>query len=959
MKTKNIFRVLLMAVALVMGVNNIKADDDFLFYSESGTELQSGSTYGFPLGKFANAKVGDLLRVWGVPFDKPVEWNAGVTDHKIEIKDRVQATVFTKTTGFDETAEYYDFELDQAAIDGFNANEPAWYTYSGSIQGEWFRLYKVEIVSVGGDVEPSYSITVTESSNGSVAANKNRAKKDDIVTLSLSPAEDYELDELSVQTEGGTDVSTTKVDDNTYTFAMPEETVIVAASFKAIDYTLDTAKTLWENTEGKAVDWWNNRIEINTAWFRGASANDVLRIYGTGANGWQLQVQTYVNNNWQPIVTAIDASAISSGYVQIELSDDDLEALTAQKIAIVVGANFTVTEIKLIPVSELAPTYIINVDQEIAHGTVEANRTEAEATQVVTLTATPETGYSLQSYTVTAGETTVTVTDNQFEMPAANVNITASFVPNIYKVFYQVDGVTTTTAEVAYGAEIPAIDNPSKEGFKFSYWENLPQTMPAKDITVSAVFTPVYTLTLVYNQEQGVVVTTKTMDIEEYDQITVTVTPADGYEVESVSFTNSDGTTPTNWGTYIVQFGKFNVTCTVNFREVAAPVYNVNIGNVQNGSVTASASSAEAGTSITLTLTPNSGYEFESLSVIYNNGQTVTVTDNQFTMPADNVWINAVFTEIVIPTHTLTIANNVDDQTLTMTVAEGVDLASVLSAPAKEGYTFAGWNGLTEDGKMPTTEWTVTAEFTINSYRIIFIAGNEENETSYMFGEQISTPSVPTPEDGLVFSGWVGLPTTMPGHDVTVYGYFNAELAVSSNGYSTFCSKWPLHFTGREDIKAYIAKSKSENEVTLTQVIGDVAAGTGLVLVGNTGYATAQVQVVETGTDYQSINLLVGVLSTNVINSSNQYVLVEKENGVRFADTANKEAHVPAGKAYLETTASSRILTIHFEDGDVTGIGNTESEVQHVENVYNLRGQRVVNPKKGLYIINRKKVMIK
>lgn len=149
MKTKNIFRTLLVAVALLLGVDTVKAQANILlFESQDGVELQSGVTRNFELGKFATATAGDKLRVWGVPFDKPAEWNAGPTDHKIEIKDHLMNTVFTMTSGFDATKEYYDFVLDQEAINGFNSDAPemSWYNSSGSITGEWFRLFKVEIV---------------------------------------------------------------------------------------------------------------------------------------------------------------------------------------------------------------------------------------------------------------------------------------------------------------------------------------------------------------------------------------------------------------------------------------------------------------------------------------------------------------------------------------------------------------------------------------------------------------------------------------------------------------------------------------------------------------------------------------------------------------------------------------------------------------------------------------------
>lgn len=72
--------------------------------------------------------------------------------------------------------------------------------------------------------------------------------------------------------------------------------------------------------------------------------------------------------------------------------------------------------------------------------------------------------------------------------------------------------------------------------------------------------------------------------------------------------------------------------------------YNVNIANdIVNGTVTASSTSATAGTEITLSATPSEGYEFGSWSVTTSQGSSVSVTNNKFTMPEDDVNVSATF----------------------------------------------------------------------------------------------------------------------------------------------------------------------------------------------------------------------------------------------------------------------------------------------------------------------------
>lgn len=172
----------------------------------------------------------------------------------------------------------------------------------------------------------------------------------------------------------------------------------------------------------------------------------------------------------------------------------------------------------------------------------------------------------------------------------------------------------------------------------------------------------------------------------------------------------------------------------------------------------------------------------------------------------------------------------------------------------------------------------------------------------------------------------------------------------SSTGYATFCSDKDLDFSTVKTLKAYIAKEVADNEVKMVRVSKTVAAGTGLVLKG----ATAEIPVAETGISY-SDNLLVGVLGgETTINSSNQYVLVDKDGTAKFADTAGNAANVPVGKAYLEVTSGSRILFFSFDD-DATAISSVNMQAK--QTVYNLKGLRVENSQRGLYIVNGKKVI--
>ena len=74
--------------------------------------------------------------------------------------------------------------------------------------------------------------------------------------------------------------------------------------------------------------------------------------------------------------------------------------------------------------------------------------------------------------------------------------------------------------------------------------------------------------------------------------------------------------------------------------------YSVTVSTDGNGTAMADKTSAAAGTVVTLTATPKSGYTFKQWQVVTSN---VTIKDNKFTMPAGNVEVKAIFEKNATP----------------------------------------------------------------------------------------------------------------------------------------------------------------------------------------------------------------------------------------------------------------------------------------------------------------------
>ncbi len=129
-----------------------------------------------------------------------------------------------------------------------------------------------------------------------------------------------------------------------------------------------------------------------------------------------------------------------------------------------------------------------------------------------------------------------------------------------------------------------------------------------------------------------------------------------------------------------------------NYKKLPCSTYTItlsNDGSATGGTFEASASSATAGSTITLDADPNEGYELSGWTVTKAGSGTVTVTNNQFTMPEANVTVEATFT--IVPKYNIRFFNNGTQIGSTQSVYKG----STPNVPADpvgcDDYTFVGW----------------------------------------------------------------------------------------------------------------------------------------------------------------------------------------------------------------------------------------------------------------------------
>ena len=189
--------------------------------------------------------------------------------------------------------------------------------------------------------------------------------------------------------------------------------------------------------------------------------------------------------------------------------------------------------------------------------------------------------------------------------------------------------------------------------------------------------------------------------------------------------------------------------------------------------------------------------------------------------------------------------------------------------------------------------------------------------------------------------------------DLSIPASPTETVKLSSSGYATFCSEYPLDFSDYDtaDYSAWQITEVSGSAITFEQLTGKIKGGQGILLKG-TADATVTLNSVDSNNEL-SENLLVGTLAPTYVAANEAYGL----SGTNFVKI--NAGTINPGKAYLPASIvgpnASRLVFV-FEDA--TGIAHVENSSQLMDDaVYNLSGQRVNNPKKGLYIVNGKKVI--
>ena len=315
-------------------------------------------------------------------------------------------------------------------------------------------------------------------------------------------------------------------------------------------------------------------------------------------------------------------------------------------------------------------------------------------------------------------------------VPAHDVTYYGSYIANKYKVTFVADEKVVSETGMEYGAPIVAPEAPAKEGHTFVGWGNIDKTVPAHDVVYTAEY-KVNSYRLIYE-----------VDGESYHSEEI----AFGTAITPLAAPQKEGKTFSGWSEIPATMPAHDVKVIGSF---SLNSYMVKF--VVDGMVIYEKSQAYGSKIVVPTVEEKEGYTFSGFG------------DVDETVPAHDVTYNGSY---IANKYKVTFV--ADGKVVSETEMEYGAAIVAPEAPVKEGHTFVGWGNI--DKTVPAHDVVYTAEYKVNIYKLTYILnGNVFAEDSIAYGSIITPREVPD-SDKSYFSGWEGLPDIMPAHDVVVYG---------------------------------------------------------------------------------------------------------------------------------------------------------------------------------------------
>ena len=203
--------------------------------------------------------------------------------------------------------------------------------------------------------------------------------------------------------------------------------------------------------------------------------------------------------------------------------------------------------------------------------------------------------------------------------------------------------------------------------------------------------------------------------------------------------------------------------------------------------------------------------------------------------------------------------------------------------------------------------------------------------------------------------------SNFPDANVTFVG----DLASAVVGNAVDGAYWATYYNSAANMKAdantiVYKAAVNGNTITLTEIADNVITAGEAVILKSTGANISMTISADASTADYTGNALEGVDVATAVDANYKYYVLSNENST-LGFYKYTGATLGANKAFIKTNANATGAPEFFAFGETTSINMMANSIKTNANnqIFNLAGQRVAQPTKGLYIVNGKKVVIK
>ena len=298
-------------------------------------------------------------------------------------------------------------------------------------------------------------------------------------------------------------------------------------------------------------------------------------------------------------------------------------------------------------------------------------------------------------------------------------------------------------------------------------------------------------------------------------------------------------------------------------------------------------------------------------------------------------------------------------------VLNGTIVAKVVLYNGATEITNFSTNGLTiTDGILTPTATTISSITLPNQSRYIKLNDVTYDATAQTFTDGTST-----------IAFYDGLTTGMRLVDGVTYnitgvvGYYNklqvfpaiadalpTNVAISAAGYATFVAPFDINATAA-DVTVYTINTFSSTSATLTPVTL-IPKGTVVLLKGSAGTHSLSSDANQTYTALEGNLLQAASVGGKTISDTDNIYILGMPSGQPVGFYKSTAGTLAAGKGYLDGGSIAQGKFLDFSE-ETTGIDKVNTTTIENNVIYNLNGQKIYSPVKGINLINGKKVLIK